>query len=350
MTTTHPAATAAPDGTAAPDAPGGRRNRTAPGNGTRAVVFVLKKLLVLAGTLFAASLAVFFSRFLVPGDPARFLLRGRSPKPEALAEITRQFGLDKAPWEQYLNWAGGVLHGDWGRSLTYRQDVSDVLLGRLPTTLQLVALAAVFITVLGLIAGIVASLNKGFGDRFILVTLTAAGAVPPFVAAIALVALFSVGLGWFPSFGSGDGGWERLRHLTLPALALGITYIAMVARVTRSSMNEQLLREHVEVATSRGLTRASVVRRHVLRNAVGPILTVSGVLVAGLLVSSSIIEQTFGLAGIGQLLVQSIDRLDFAVVQAIVMVVVSAFVLVNTVVDLIQPLIDPRIAAGTETR
>lgn len=330
--------------------PGPARPQKPKGRTRGAVVYVLHKLLVLAGTLLVASLAVFFSRFLVPGDPARFLLRGRSPKPEALAEITRQFGLDKPAWEQYLNWLTGIFHGDWGRSLTYRQDVSEVLLSRLPTTLQLVALAAVFITVLGLLAGITASLNKGFGDRFILVTLTAAGAVPPFVAAIALVAVFSVGLGWFPSFGSGDAGWERIRHLALPALALGITYIAMVARVTRSSMNDQLVREHVEVATSRGLSRASVVGRHVLRNALGPILTVSGVLVAGLLVSSAIIERTFGLAGIGQLLVQSIDRLDFAVVQAIVMVVVTAFVLVNTVVDLIQPLIDPRIAAGTETR
>jgi peptide/nickel transport system permease protein len=332
---------------AAPSAPTRKREK---GRAARPAMYILKKLLALVLTLLVASLAVFFSRFLVPGDPARFLLRGRSPKPEALEEITRQFGLDKPAWEQYFNWLGGILHGDWGRSLTYRQDVSDVLLGRLPTTLQLVALAAVFITVLGLIAGIVASLNKGFGDRFILITLTAAGAVPPFVAAIALVALFSVGLGWFPSFGSGDGGWDRIWHLTLPALALGITYIAMVARVTRSSMNEQLLREHVEVATSRGLTRGSVVARHVLRNALGPILTVSGVLVAGLLVSSAIIERTFGLSGIGQLLVQSIDRLDFGVVQAIVMVVVAAFVLVNTVVDLVQPLIDPRIAAGTESR
>ncbi|NWL34517.1 ABC transporter permease [Paenarthrobacter nitroguajacolicus] len=328
--------------TTAPGAPTRQRDKR---SAVRPAVYILKKLLALVLTLFVASLAVFFSRFLVPGDPARFLLRGRSPKPEALEEITRQFGLDKPAWEQYLNWLGGILQGDWGRSLTYRQDVSDVLLGRLPTTLQLVALAAVFITVLGLFAGIVASLNKGFGDRFILITLTAAGAVPPFVAAIALVALFSVGLGWFPSFGSGDGGWDRIWHLTLPALALGITYIAMVARVTRSSMNEQLLREHVEVATSR-----SVVARHVLRNALGPILTVSGVLVAGLLVSSAIIERTFGLSGIGQLLVQSIDRLDFGVVQAIVMVVVAAFVLVNTVVDLVQPLIDPRIAAGTESR
>ncbi len=334
------------DGPGVPGASGKARRR----RGDSRLRFVLVKIGTLLLTLFVASLAVFFSRFLVPGDPARFLLRGRSPKPEALAEITRQYGLDKPPWEQYVNWLGGILHGDWGRSLTYRQDVSDVLLNRLPTTLQLVALAAVFITVLGLLAGIIASLNKGFGDKFILISLTAAGAVPPFVAAIGLVAVFSVNLGWFPSFGSGDGFWDRIWHLTLPALALGVTYIAFVARVTRSSMNEQLIREHVEVATSRGLTRPTVVLRHVLRNALGPILTVSGVLIAGLLVSSAIIEQTFGLTGIGQLLVQSIDRLDFGVVQAIVMVVVTAFVVVNTVVDLVQPLIDPRIAAGSETR
>lgn len=333
---------------AAPPAPPTPATKKSPTAGQ--LVLVLRKVGTLLITLFFASLIVFFSRFVLPGDPARFLLRGRSPKPEALAEITKQFGLDKPPIEQYFTWIGGILHGDWGRSLTYRQSVSDVLLNRLPVTLELVALAAVFITVLGLIAGMLASLNKGGWDRFILITVTAAGAIPPFVAAIALTALFAVQLGWFPSFGSGDEGPSRLWHLTLPALALGVTFIAFMARVTRSSMNEQLIREHVEVATSRGLTRSSVVFRHVLRNALGPILTVSGVLIAGLLVSSAIVEQTFGLTGIGQLLVQSIDRLDFAVVQAIVMIVVTAFVLANTVVDLIQPLIDPRIAAGTESR
>ena len=194
-----------------------------------------------------------------------------------------------------------------------------------------------------------ASLNKGGRDCFILITVTAAGAIPPFVAAIALTALFAVQLGWFPSFGSGDEGPSRLWHLTLPALALGVTFIAFMARVTRSSMNEQLIREHVEVAISRGLTRSSAVFRHVLRNALGPILTVNGNhrRPSGLKRHRG---GKSGLTGIGQLLVQLIDRLDFAVVQAIVMIVVTAFVLANTVVDLIQPLIDPRIAAGTESR
>ncbi|UBH04658.1 glutathione ABC transporter permease [Leucobacter sp. Psy1] len=326
-----------------PTRPSGRWRRTAR--------FIAGRVIGLALTLVAASLVVFFSRFVVPGDPARFLLRGRSPSEEAIAEVTRQYGLDLPPLQQYLNWAGGILQGDFGRSLQYRDDVSTVLLQRLPVTLELVALAAVFIVVLGLAAGVLASLRRGRPtDRVILVVSTALGAIPSFVIAILLIAIFAVQLGWFPSFGSGDEGLDRFVHLILPALALGLTFVALVTRVTRSSMNEQFVREHVEVATSRGLTRPSVVLRHVLRNAISPILLVSGVLVAGLLVSSAIVEQTFGLAGIGSLLVQSVDRLDFPVVQAIVLVVVIAFVTVNTIVDIIQPLIDPRIAAGTETR
>lgn len=326
-----------------PTRPSGRWRRTAR--------FIAGRVIGLALTLVAASLVVFFSRFVVPGDPARFLLRGRSPSEEAIAEVTRQYGLDLPPLQQYLNWAGGILQGDFGRSLQYRDDVSTVLLQRLPVTLELVALAALFIVVLGLAAGVLASLRRGRPtDRVILVVSTALGAIPSFVIAILLIAIFAVQLGWFPSFGSGDEGLDRFVHLILPALALGLTFVALVTRVTRSSMNEQFVREHVEVATSRGLTRPSVVLRHVLRNAISPILLVSGVLVAGLLVSSAIVEQTFGLAGIGSLLVQSVDRLDFPVVQAIVLVVVIAFVTVNTIVDIIQPLIDPRIAAGTETR
>lgn len=326
-----------------PSRPSGRWRRTAR--------FIAGRVVGLVLTLVAASLVVFFSRFVVPGDPARFLLRGRSPSEEAIAEVTRQYGLDLPPLQQYLNWTGGILQGDFGRSLQYRDDVSTVLLQRLPVTLELVALAAVFIVVLGLAAGVLASLRRGRPtDRVILVVSTALGAIPAFVIAILLIAIFAVQLGWFPSFGSGDEGIDRFVHLILPALALGLTFVALVTRVTRSSMNEQFVREHVEVATSRGLTRPSVVLRHVLRNAISPILLVSGVLVAGLLVSSAIVEQTFGLAGIGSLLVQSVDRLDFPVVQAIVLVVVIAFVTVNTIVDIIQPLIDPRIAAGTETR
>ncbi len=302
-------------------------------------------------TLFLASLLVFFSRFLVPGDPVRFLLRGREPSAEAIAEVTAQFGLDLPPWQQYLNWLAGVLHGDFGRSLQYRQDVTTVIGERLPVTLILVIMAGSIIAVVGLTFGIVAALNRGKAlDRITLIALTMLGAIPSFVGSIILIAVFAVQLGWFPSFGSGEGFLDTVYHLVLPSIALAIVFIVLVGKVTRSAMVEQLSREHVEVATSRGLRRPAVVRRHVLRNALGPIITVSGILVAGLIVASSIVESAFGLAGIGSLLVQSVDRLDFPVVQAIVLLVVTVFVIVNAVVDVLEPWIDPRSTAGDGAR
>ncbi|REJ04206.1 ABC transporter permease [Microbacterium bovistercoris] len=302
-------------------------------------------------TLFLASLLVFFSRFLVPGDPVSFLLRGRKPTPEAVAQVTAQYGLDLPPWQQYLNWITGILHGDFGRSLQFRQDVSVVIGERLPVTMTLVVMAGSIIAVVGLLSGAIAALNRGrVADRAILIGLTVLGAIPSFVGSIVLIAVFSVQLGWFPSFGSGEGFWDTIYHLTLPSIALAIVFIVLVGKVTRSAMVEQLGREHVEVATSRGLKRWDVVRRHVLRNSLWPILTVSGVLVAGLIVASSIVEAAFGLAGIGSLLVQSVDRLDFPVVQAIVLLVVTAFVVMNAIVDILEPLIDPRSAAGAGAR
>jgi len=312
---------------------------------------VAGKLGALLLTLFLASLLVFFSRFLVPGDPVRFLLRGRKPTPEAVAQVTAQYGLDLPPWQQYVQWLGGVLQGDFGRSLQYRQDVSTVIGERLPVTLGLVIMAGGIIAVAGLVAGIIAALNRGrVLDRAVLVGLTMLGAIPSFVGSIVLIAVFAVQLGWFPSFGSGEGFLDTIYHLVLPSIALAIVFVVLVGKVTRSSMVDQLGREHVEVATSRGLTRGTVVRRHVFRNAIGPILTVSGLLVAGLLVASSIVEAAFGLAGIGSLLVQSVDRLDFPVVQAIVLLVVFAFVVVNAIIDILEPWIDPRSAAGAGAR
>ncbi|PRB09389.1 ABC transporter permease [Microbacterium sp. MYb72] len=302
-------------------------------------------------TLFLASLLVFFSRFLVPGDPVSFLLRGRKPSPEAVAQVTAQYGLDRSPIEQYLRWIGGAVRGDFGRSLQFRQDVSVVLGERLPVTLTLVVMAGAIIAVVGLVLGAVAALNRGLlVDRVVLIGLTVLGAIPSFVGSIMLIAVFSVQLGWFPSFGSGEGFLDTVHHLVLPSIALAIVFIVLVGKVTRSAMVEQLSREHVEVSTSRGVKRSIVVRRHVLRNALGPILTVSGVLVAGLIVASSIVEAAFGLSGVGSLLVQSVDRLDFPVVQAIVLVVVAAFVVINAIVDILEPWIDPRSAAGAGAR
>lgn len=337
-------AVAAQDAAAANPRLGGRFTAA----GLRRVAGKLGSLIL---TLFLASLLVFFSRFLVPGDPVTFLLRGRKPSPEAIAQVTEQYCLDLPPWQQYLNWLVGALQGDFGRSLQYRQDVSTVLGDRLPVTLMLVAMAGVLIAVVGLSAGVVAALNRGKAlDRLTLIGLTMLSAIPSFVGSIVLIAIFAVQLGWFPTFGSGEGFGDMVYHLVLPSIALAIVFVVLVGKVTRSSMVEQLDREHVEVAISRGLKRGTVIRRHVFRNALGPILTVSGILVAGLLVASTIVEAAFGLAGMGSLLVQSVDRLDFPVVQAIVMFVVTAFVVVNAIIDIAEPWIDPRSAAGAAAR
>ena len=161
-------------------------------------------------TLFLASLLVFFSRFLVPGDPIRFLLRGREPSPEAIAEVTAQYGLDLPAWQQYLMWLGGVLQGDFGRSLQYRQDVTTVIAERLPVTLGLVIMAGSIIAVVGLSLGVVAALNRGRAlDRLTLVGLTVLGAIPSFVGSIVLIAVFAVSSDGFPRSARARGSSTR---------------------------------------------------------------------------------------------------------------------------------------------
>ncbi len=313
--------------------------------------FVVRRLISMVVTLFITSFLVFASLYLAPGDPINFLLQGRSPTPEMVAAVSAQYGLDQPFLVQYWNWLTGVLQLDFGRSLQFRENVSSLIGARIPTTLGLISLSAVIICTVGLTAGIIGSLRAGkVADKAVLIGVTVFAAIPSFVASILLISVFSVRLGWFPTFGAGQGLSDQLYHLFLPAVALSLTFIALVARVTRSSMLDELGREHVEVALSRGVARRTVVRRHVLRNAWGPILTITGLLVAGLLVSSAVVESAFGLNGMGSLLVQSVDKQDFAIVQAICLIVVFAFVVINTIVDIAYPWIDPRVGAGSGAR
>jgi peptide/nickel transport system permease protein len=312
---------------------------------------IVKKLGGLVITMLVTSFLVFMSMYLAPGNPVSFLVGGRGASPETIRLITKQYGLDQPPLLQYLHWLGNMLQGNLGVSLKFRENVSTLLEARLPTTLGLVMMSAAIIIIIGLAAGIVAALNNGrMKERLVSLGLSFFAAVPPFVSALVLVSLFAVTLGWFPAFGAGHGGWDTVYHLILPAIALSISFIALVGRVTQAAALDELGREHVEVAVSRGLTYPGVIRRHVLRNAVQPIVTVTGLVVAGLIVSSTIIESAFGLSGIGSLLVQAVNRKDFAVVQAIIMIVVLVFVVANTIVDLLAPVLDPRAATGASAR
>ncbi|MFE5492301.1 ABC transporter permease [Streptomyces virginiae] len=312
---------------------------------------VLRRLAGMAATLLVTSFLVFSSLFLAPGDPASFLVKGRSAGPAELAEIRRQYGFDEPFLVRYWHWLEGVLHGDLGRSHLLHQDVASVIWSRLPASLLLIGVSALMIAVVGIGSGVVGALRRGSRtDRSLMLLVTVGAAAPAFVAAILLRSVLGVQLGWFPTIGNGTGLLDRLHHVVLPAAALSVTFVALVTRVTRSAMLDELRREHVEVALSRGTPRRTVIRRHVLRNALGPIVTVSALLVSGMLVSTAIVETAFGMSGVGSLLVQSVDQLDFQVVQAIVLLVVAVFVVVNALVDLVHPLIDPRMAAAGSAR
>lgn len=295
-------------------------------------------------TMWLTTVIVFSSLYFVPGDPLSVLLRGRKPTAELVAQLRAQYELDSPFLERYWNWFTRILQGDFGYSIQYQQDVSDVILSRMPTTAWLVLYTAILILVVGLGLGVAAALKTGAVDATVLISTAVMSALPAFVAALVFLFIFAGQLGWFPTFGGGgpDIG-SRIMHLTLPAVALAISYVGLIARITRSAVRIQLSADHVESANLRGLKPAYVFRHHVARNSAVPILTYSGVLVAGLLVTSQLVESVFGLNGIGTLIVASVKNLDMAVVQAVTLLIVAAFILTNLLVDLIIPFIDVRL-------
>ncbi|MFI9630340.1 ABC transporter permease [Streptomyces sp. NPDC052042] len=308
--------------------------------------FAARRLTEMALTLLGASLVIFGAMYLAPGNPASFLLSGRSASPEAIKAINEQYHLDDPFAVQYLHWLGQILQGDFGRSVEYRTSVSSLLAARLPATLLLVAMALVLVVVVGLALGWIGSVRGGRTDSAILVATTFAVGIPSFVAAVLLQGLFAVKLHWFPSSGTGSGIWQMIWHLTLPAVALALYLIGMLARVTRSTMLEALGHEHVTVARSRGVTERKLVWRHVFRNSLGTVLTMSGLIVSTLLICTVLVESAFSVNGIGQLLDLAATTKDFPVVQAVSLIIVGLFMTVNLVVDLLHPLVDPRVVLG----
>lgn len=305
--------------------------------------FLIRRLGGLAVTLLLASLLIFSSLYLAPGSPENVVFGSRTPTPAARAAVRHQLRLDQPLPVRYWDWLTGALHGDFGRSMVSGQPVSARVGEGLATTLTLVLLAALMITVLGLLLGIVAALKPGLVDSAVSVFTSVSVTVPPFVASAALISVFAVRLGWFPASGVEDGFGGRIRSLVLPSFALALIACGFLARVTRNAMREQLAKEHVQTAIVRGLPRHHVIRRHVLRNALPPIITVIGLQVAGLFASTLVVESAFAVPGIGRLTIQSVAQKDFPVVQAVALLLVAAFVVANAVTDLVQGLVDPRL-------
>lgn len=311
----------------------------------RILRFAAGKLIAAAITVWATTLIVFLSLYLVPGDPLSVLLRGRKPTPEVVAALRQEYGLDQPLLVRYWDWFTGLLRGDLGFSIQHQTDVATVVASRLPTTLWLVAYAAIIIVVVGVLLGIWSAVTtRRSVTHGILLGTSVLSAIPAFVAALVLMLVFSGALGWFPAFGSGDATFaSRIQHLTLPAFALALTYIGLIARVTANSLKHEIGSDHVQAARIRGLSGGYLFRHHVLRNGLNPILSYGGVLVAGLLVTSQLVEYAFGLNGIGRLLVESVRNIDFAVVQIVTILIVVSFIVTNTIVDLIAPLINPQL-------
>jgi peptide/nickel transport system permease protein len=292
-------------------------------------------------TLVVASFVLYTAVWLQPGNPLTLIL-GNKATPAQYRYMAHKLGLDRPMPVRYWDWLTGAVHGDFGTSLVYKQSVASLIAPRIVTTFLLVAYASVIILVVGVTLGIIGGMSPRAAPA--VAGLNGLGvAIPGFVAAEMLVAVFAVRLAWFPVLGAGQGLAGRLQHLTLPAVALAIASIAYVSQITRAAVSTQEQSPHVETARGRGLSGSRILRRHVLLNAAMPIMTVSALTVASLLAGTLVVEYAFGLGGIGSLLDQSVQDKDSNVVLAIGLILVLVFVITTTALDLLQYLMDPRL-------
>lgn len=304
---------------------------------------LVRRLGGLATTLLLSSVVIFGSLYLAPGSPENVLFGSRMPTAAARAAARHRLHLDQPLPVRYWDWLTAVLHGDLGTSMVTGQPVADRIGAGLSTTVLLVVMTMVLVVVAGLAMGLAAALLPGRVDTAVNALTAVSVTVPPFVASTLLISLFAVRLGWFPASGLGQGLGGRIDALVLPACAMAVLSCGFLARVTRNAVREQLEREHVQTALVRGLPRLVVLRSHVLRNALGPIVTAVGLLTAGTFASTLVVESAFAVPGIGQLTIQSVAQKDFPVVQAVALLLVAAFVLCNAASDLIQAVVDPRL-------
>jgi peptide/nickel transport system permease protein len=296
-------------------------------------------------TLFLASIVI-YSAVLLTGDPIAALAGGAKPTPELIDQIRAEYHLDDPVWSRYWQWLTGALQGDFGRSFVYKTDVMTLVAPRFEITLQLVLLTVLIILIFGVGSGVLAAMRGGSVDRTVAILTSLGMALPTFVVAILLIWVFAKTLGWFPVYGEGEGVWDRLWHLILPAISLAVLFIAYISRVTRSSLVAQLHSEHVDTARVRGIPSRRIFGVHVFRNASPQILVISGTTIAGLFAASAIAEVAFGLGGIGSLLVQAAARADLPVVQIVSLLLVAIFVVLNAVADTVSALIDPSSVVG----
>ncbi|MGG1661033.1 ABC transporter permease [Brevibacillus sp. NRS-1366] len=303
-----------------------------------------RRLLLLIPILFVVSVIIFGMSRLVPGDPALIMVGGHQTTPEVLENIREKYHLNKPVWEQYTIWLKNALTGDLGESFKMKQSVSAMIAERLPMTLQLVFMSIILTLVMAVPLGILAAMRKQTWVDYLSSLFALAGmSSPVFFTGVLLVLLFSFQLNWLPAFGAGKGFVDNLTHLLLPSFALAVNMIALIMRITRSGMIDVLSTNYMQTAIAKGLPRAVIILKHGLRNALIPLLTVTGLQIGFLMVGTVLVEYTFGLGGLGSLIINGVQTSDYPVVQGTILFMVVIFLLLNLLVDLLYAVIDPRI-------
>ena len=311
--------------------------------------YILRRTGMSLVLLFLVATFLFFSIHLLPGDPVLLILGGDSaqPTPEQIAMVQAKLGLDRPLWVQYVTWLLRVIQGDLGRSLLDDRPVARDLANRLPRTLLLVFPATFLATAAGVSLGMFAARRRGrLADPLTSATALMGFSVPVFVVGMLLVALFSITLGWLPPTGYvpfAEDPTAFLRHLILPTLALAAAPTAITMRMTRSSFLEQVSLDYVRTARAKGLPEPTVAWRHVLRNALLPVVTVVGLQIGGMFAGAVLVEYIFSWPGLNTLLLNSISTRDYPIIQGVVLLAAVLFVFVNLITDLCYAFVNPRI-------
>jgi peptide/nickel transport system permease protein len=315
------------------------------------VAFLIRRVLLTLPILFIVSVVCFSLINLIPGDPATVIL-GPEASEQAREQMRERLGLDKPIVVQYVDWLGGVLHGDLGESLVDGTPVSQLILQRLPVTLELALGTFLVSLTIAVVAGILSASNRGTWVDYVSTGFALGGiSIPHFWLGMMFIIIFAVNLGVLPASGFVpffEDPAANIAAMILPVFATGLRESAELTRMLRSSLLEELGSDYIRTAFSKGLSRRVVVIRHAVRNALIPFVTASGLQIAALLGGLVVTEQVFQLPGVGRLIVESILERDFTVVQGAVLTVTGIVVLINVLVDMLYAVIDPRIALSEE--
>ncbi|MEK5440550.1 MULTISPECIES: ABC transporter permease [unclassified Fredinandcohnia] len=308
--------------------------------------YIVQRLFSLLPILLVVAIVVFFLAHLTPGDPVTVLL-GDEASEETKAELRKELGFDLPLYTQFILWFKGAILGDLGDSYFLKMPVTQAFFEYLGPTLSLAIISQIIAIIVALVLGVLAAKKRGtFMDQAVMGISLFGISVPSFLVGLFLILIFSVQLQWLPVAGYrplSDGLGEHLRYLILPAIALGMMQAALIARMTRSSMLDVMKTNYIKTAKSKGLHPNKITFKHALRSAFIPILTVIGESFGTLITGAAVVETVFNIPGIGQLIVNSIERRDFPVIQGTVLMITVTYVLLNLVIDLLYGVVDPRV-------